>query len=364
MHAMTAPFDLVVTRKTLEARSQPANPGALQAGHIRLSIDMVALTANNVTYGVAADQLGYWDFFPTPDAADGRIPVWGFADVTESRCPEIATGARVYGFLPMSSYVDVRPGGITPAGFNDISAHRANRAPIYNHYTLCDHDPLWSTQDEPLIALYRPLFTTAFLLEEFHRDNGYFGAANLVIASASSKTAIGLARLICERAPGNITVRGLTSAANAAFCEALGCYDRVYTYDDVRTLPQQATAFVDMAGNAGVRRAVHEHLGETLLRSTAVGMTHWTRSSGLGEDLPGARPSFFFAPSYAQDRVKHWGRDGFQARYADAWRNFQPFATEHTKVQRHCGPDAIRTVFNAMRDGQIDPRTGIILSPR
>ena len=51
---------------------------------VRLRVDRFALTANNVTYAVLGDMLGYWDFFPVDPAAgddDGRPGVgcrpWG-----------------------------------------------------------------------------------------------------------------------------------------------------------------------------------------------------------------------------------------------------------------------------------------------
>lgn len=362
---MTQGFDIVVSRQGLTPRIVTAPQAPLEDGCIRLAVDSFALTANNITYGVSADQLGYWDFFPTAEETDGRIPVWGFADIVESRHGEVPVGGRVYGFLPMSRSLDVRPGKVTPAGFTDRAPHRAERAAIYNQYSLCATDPLWREEDEALIALYRPLFTTSFLLDDLYRDNGYFGAAHLLIASASSKTAIGLARLAMNHAPGGVSVCGLTSAVNVAFCESLGCYDRVLTYEDISAIPQAASALVDMAGNANLRSAVHHHLGDNLVRSTAVGMTHWQASRGLsGSDLPGAKPSFFFAPHYAQDRLKHWGRDGFQARYADAWTHFKPFAAEHTGIQRASGGQAIVDAFTQMRDGHVDPAVGVILSPK
>ena len=361
---MDAAFDLIVSRDGLNPRISAEPMPDLQPGQVRLRIAHFALTANNITYGVAADQLGYWDFFPTTDQSEGRIPVWGFAEVVASLHSGIDEGSRVYGYLPMSQFVDVEPANVSAAGFVDGSAHRAERAPIYNHYSFCDADPLWRAEDEALIALYRPLFTTSFLLEDLHRDNGYFGATQLVIASASSKTALGLAQLASEDAPENVSVVGLTSPGNAAFCDSLGCYDRVVPYDAVSSLAAEVSAFVDMAGNADVRSAVHTHLGDKLVRSTAVGMTHWKASTGLsGADLPGAKTSFFFAPSYAQDRLKLWGRDGFQARYGKAWERFRPFAQRNTNVERHSGPQEMQRVFSLMRDGQIDPAKGIILSP-
>jgi hypothetical protein len=264
----------------------------------------------------------------------------------------------------MSSLVDVEPAKVTSHGFHDGAPHRAERAPIYNHYSFCAADPLWRAEDEDLIALFRPLFTTSFLLEDLHRDNGYFGAQNMLIASASSKTAIGLARLAAERAPDGVRIIGLTSPSNAAFCAKLGCHDDVVPYGEISALPDGPSALVDMAGNAKVRRAVHTHLTGNLVRSTAVGMTHWQASDGLGgTDLPGAKPAFFFAPSYAQDRMQSWGRAGFQERYAEAWGAFRPFADAVTTITHQRGQDNMLSAFTAMRDGKIDPAKGVILSP-
>mgnify|MGYP000026347416 CR=1 FL=1 len=51
---------------------------------VLLRIEKFSFTANNVTYGVAGDTIGYWKFFPAIENSDnswGCIPVWGFAEV-------------------------------------------------------------------------------------------------------------------------------------------------------------------------------------------------------------------------------------------------------------------------------------------
>ena len=58
----------------------------LDEGDISVSIESFAFTSNNVTYGVAGDTIGYWQFFKTIDDLNnewGCIPVWGFANVTQ-----------------------------------------------------------------------------------------------------------------------------------------------------------------------------------------------------------------------------------------------------------------------------------------
>jgi hypothetical protein len=357
-------LDLIVTRTDLsQARVVPSTfPDPLPDCSCLLEIDSFALTANNITYGVAADMLGYWDFFPTGDAETGRIPVWGFARVVASAHAGVPVGTRVYGYLPMSTHVLVYPDRVTPQGFMDGVAHRAARAPIYNHYALTDADPQWQPEAEPLISLFRPLFTTSFLLEDLHRENGYFGAETVILSSASSKTAIGLAHLLARARPEGLRIVGLTSPGNRSFVQGLGCYDLVLGYDELDKLPDGPAAYVDMAGNADLRRKVHTRLGDALKSSRAVGMTHWQASGGLGGDLPGPRPEFFFAPAYAQERLAALGHKEFQARLGAAWADFIAQAEGWVEVSRFDGPEAVMARYLASQRGDIAPQQGHILS--
>ena len=57
-----------------ETRIVSGETRALDDGEILTRIDRFALTANNITYGVVGDKLGYWNFFPI-DEGWGIIPV-------------------------------------------------------------------------------------------------------------------------------------------------------------------------------------------------------------------------------------------------------------------------------------------------
>ena len=50
----------------------------LAPDEVLLKVERFAFTANNVTYGVAGDQIGYWQFFPPAggDSDWGILPVW------------------------------------------------------------------------------------------------------------------------------------------------------------------------------------------------------------------------------------------------------------------------------------------------
>jgi len=355
---MADAVDLLVARTDLRrTRFVPAPEPRLDAGRILLRVDRFALTANNVTYGAVGDMVGYWQFFPAEEGW-GRIPVWGFADVARSRHDAIPAGERVYGYFPMSTHVVLEPAHVAPASFVDASPHRAALPPIYNQYTRVAADPAYDRAREPHIALFRPLFTTAFLLDDFLAEERFFGAGAVVLSSASSKTALGLASLLRAR---GCRVVGLTSPAHAGFVGRTGYYDAVLAYDAVGDLPPETpTVFVDFAGNAAVLGAVHRHLGTSLRYSSRVGLTHWERM-GAGDDLPGPAPVFFFAPDQARKRLDEWGAAAFQTRVADAMRRFFDSTGPWLRIVEGRGQAAVAAVYAAMVDGRADPAEGHVV---
>jgi hypothetical protein len=355
---MADAVDLLVARTDLRrTRFVPAPEPRLDAGRILLRVDRFALTANNVTYGAVGDMVGYWQFFPAEEGW-GRIPVWGFADVARSRHDAIPAGERVYGYFPMSTHVVLEPAHVAPASFVDASPHRAALPPIYNQYTRVAADPAYDRAREPHIALFRPLFTTAFLLDDFLAEERFFGAGAVVLSSASSKTALGLASLLRAR---GCRVVGLTSPAHAGFVGRTGYYDAVLAYDAVGDLPPETpTVFVDFAGNAAVLGAVHRHLGASLRYSSRVGLTHWERM-GAGDDLPGPAPVFFFAPDQARKRLDEWGAAAFQTRVADAMRRFFDSTGPWLRIVEGRGQAAVAAVYAAMVDGRADPAEGHVV---
>ena len=71
-------FDLIISKTDLtDLNWVERDRQALGDGDVRLQIQSIALTANNVTYAVFADFAGYWNFFPTGDDTKGRVPFWG-----------------------------------------------------------------------------------------------------------------------------------------------------------------------------------------------------------------------------------------------------------------------------------------------
>jgi hypothetical protein len=347
--------DFLVKRDDLqEIRFDDSEPPAPGDGEAILAVRIFGLTANNVTYGVLGDAMSYWDFFPAPEGW-GRIPVWGFADVVESGT-ELPAGTRVYGYLPPSSHLVVRPEEVDERGFVDASPHRSHLPAVYNRYARTDADALYEPQTEDELILFRPLFLTSFLLDDFLARNDFFGAKSVVLSSASSKTALSAAFLLSRR--DAVEVIGLTSPQRRGFVEDTGVYDRVLGYDELDSLPSGSAVYADMSGDAEVRGAVHHHYGDGLAHSAIVGATHHDKLRGEN-DLPGPAPTFFFAPDHIRAPNEEGG--GLSG-VAEAWGPFVEWSRGWLEVIHGRGPDAVESAYRELLDGRVGSASGHVLT--
>ena len=332
----------------------------LGPGQASLEIDSFGLTTNNITYAVFGDAMSYWSFFPAEEGW-GRVPVWGFADVADPGDTDLEEGRRIFGYFPPSNQLVVTPNRIDARGFVDASPHRASLPSAYNSYALVDGLPLYEQRFEEQQMLLWPLFFTSFLIDDFLGAEELFGAGTAIVSSASSKTALSAAFLLGRRE--GIDVVGLTSPSNVEFVEGLDTYDRVIAYPDVTSLPKAPAVYVDIAGDADVRAAVHGHFGDELRHSAVVGATHWEAPAPeTAEPLPGPRPEFFFAPDHMRRRSADWGRDELDRRVAHAWRPCVEWSTGWLKIVRGEGPQAVEAAYLELLDGRTDPSVGHVLS--
>jgi len=325
-----------------------------------LSVEHFALTTNNITYAVSGDALGYWRFFPSSEGW-GRIPAMGYADVVKSNAEGIEVGERVWGWFPMSSHLKVKAGGVSPFGFKDVSEHRAGLAPIYAYFERTSANPFYQRSEEALDMLLRGLFTTSWLVEDFMADNDFFAAEQFLITSASSKTSMALAFAVKER--GKCRAIGLTSAGNKAFVEGLGLYDEVHTYDQLEGLNAQSAAIlVDMAGSTTLREGLHHQFKDYLVQSCLIGATHHDDFGGASQELPGAKPTFFFAPTQAQKRLQDWGPGELEKRVAKSLQAFKQVSDKILTVVNYSGTDAMSEHYQRMLSGEASPSEGIVLT--
>ncbi len=332
----------------------------LAEGEIRVATRRFALTANNISYALSGEAIGYWRFFPDDEAGWGCVPVWGFGEVVESRAAEIAVGSMLWGFFPMASDLVMAPSKVGANSLVDGSAHRRKLPYVYNQYARTNDDPAPLAAIADLRSLMFPLLTTSYVIDDYIADHAGFGAEQVLIGSASSKTAFGLAYYLRER--GAQRVIGLTSARNIAFVEALGLYDQVVGYDALASLARETpSVFVDMSGDGAVVAAVHRHFGDQIKASISVGATHWA-ADRAPRDLPGARPAFFFAPGQIAKRDADWGPGVLMRRAVEANIAACAMLSARMTVVNAQGADAVAAAYADMVGGRTPPDRGIILS--
>jgi len=373
---MTRPIDggldFVVRRDDPRVHAcWPAPRSRENDGQALLRIDHFGFTANNITYVTLGERFSYWSFFPTAEGW-GRIPVWGFATVLESTCDGVETGARFFGYYPMSSHVLMEPTRVTPAGYVDGVRDRRELPALYNRYIRTTVDPTYDEVTEPEHVLLRPVFITSFVLDDWLFDGALFGGSAVLVSSASSKVACGLAFLLAERnrsQGGTFEVIGLTSGKNRPFVERLGTYDRVVTYDDVASLPASTpTVLVDLTGDPTLVGSVHRHFGDRLRCSSSVGFSHReaVEREAPCTGLPGAQPELFFAPTQIRKRSVEWGAAEFQRRFASALHRFVAAASDPARgwlrIVEGRGPDAVARAYLDTLEGRVAPDQGHVLT--
>lgn len=345
----------------ITARTRDGAP--LPDGAVRVHVDQFGFSANNVTYGAIGEMMGYWQFYPSGDAAYGILPVWGYGTITESKCAELPVGERLYGYLPCGSEAILQVGSVSPRGFSEVSAHRAALAAVYNNYTrVATDEPDW-TGNEGLRMLLTPVFVTSFFLYDYELDNDCFGADQILVGSASSKTAIGMVQLLHDDPKITARVVGLTSPGNKAFVESLGCYDEVVTYDAISSMDANVpSAIVDMSGNGDVIAALHNHFKDALKDSCMVGITHWDASKADGQDLPGPTPEFFFAPAQIEKRNNDWGPGVALARSSQATFDAAMATKTWLKLNEVSGADDAIALIGKFLRNEVAPDQGYLVS--
>lgn len=346
---------------TLLAEGPPIE--ALNEGEVVLALDRFSLTTNNITYAAYGDAIGYWSVFPSGRDGCGMMPVWGFADVVESRAEGVAVGARVFGYFPIAERLVVQAEKISRGGFADAAPWRKAVPDIYNRYVLCAADANYAVELENAEAIFRPLFITSYTAVDFLREHDFFGAKQVVVSSASSKTAYGAAWCMAE---DDLALIALTGARNRAFVEGIGAYGQVFGYDEVEGIRTGVpTLYLDLAGDAGLRRRVHDHFGADLTYDCLVGSTQSDAFTDRDPDLVGPKPQFFFAATCLDAHRERGTLRAFYERFfADQKAFFERVvdpASPWIRIVEHRGLEAAAGVVRALADGKSDAAEGAVV---
>jgi hypothetical protein len=365
---MTVLTQLQTDKTALEhirIKTEPLAP--LKPGEALLKIDRLAVTSNNITYAAFGDvpHLRYWSFFPTGEEGWGHMPAWGFANVVASTVDGLEAGERFYGYWPIASHLIVQPVRVTERGFYDGTRHRQDLTSAYNHYQRVRTDAAYRVEDENYQLLLRPLFVTSFMLADFVEDNRFFGAKQVAVSSASSKTAYGTA--FCFGKQRGIAVVGITSPGNKTFVDGLGCYHRSVNYEGVESLESSIpTLYVDFSGETTLRQRVHRHFGASLMHDCYAGSAQsHDHISKNQQELPGPKPQPYFAPTQIKKRNADWGPAEVTRKFNEAQIEFIRRVSDAEApwmlVKEHPGFACAEDLVNALALGRIDPKEGHII---
>lgn len=320
---------------------------ALREGQVKVRIDRFAFTANNITYAAMGERLRYWEFFHADgDNAEqwGIIPVWGFADVTESNCSDMPVGERLFGYFPPAHQQLMTPSKVSATTFIEASSHRTSLPAGYNLYRRVNAEPGYNSALDNERMLLFVLHMTSFCLHDMLVSKDWFGAEQVVIISASSKTSTGLAYGLANdtNAP---PVIGLTSERNLDLVTHAGAYDRALSYKQLDQIDaSKPTVIIDMSANTSVLSKLHARLGDNMRFTSNVGLTHWDEAHPV-DGIIEQRSEMFFAPSHLQQRIKDWGRAEFD-RKNDGLRDAQ-YCSKSSLV-RNQGARRVKRAFRGL----------------
>ena len=359
---MTQSTELWVDRKNLRnTRIVSSVIPSLRDGEVLVAIDQFALTSNNVSYAISGDTIGYWGYYPA-EGNWGKVPVWGCANVVQSNCVEVPVGDRLFGFFPMASHAVLRPGKIREEQFVDVAEHRQALPALYNGYRRVRAEPDFLQTMEVERCLLFPLFVTSWLIYDYLLDNDFFGAKQVLIGSVSSKTGFALAEMLHNDPQVAQRIIGLTSPANVAFVERLGCCDGVVTYGEEANIDATVpAAYVDMSGDARLTAALHNLMGENMVVSMMVGATHWEQRGDSGA-LPGAKPTFFFAPAQIGKRDAEWGPGVAMMKAMTASAEVAKKVQDEMYVEWTRDIQGLASLWADLLDNKVSPNRGLMIS--
>lgn len=334
------------------------------ADGVVFKVERFAFTANNLTYYMVGEKLGYWQFFPALDNDDeqrwGVIPVWGVGQVIHSNNDAVEIGSRYFGYFPPADYLEMSKVKISHHNLIDCSAHRLKLPQGYNMYRPLPSLPAKTNDDfvskqrtqENLQMLLWPLFATSYCLYEVVLHVPEPHRKQLLVLSASSKTSLGLAFAL-HRA--GIKATGITSQKRVEALKSLGIYDAVMSYEQLATLQQQPTIVVDMSGNAQVKTTIKEQLGDHLTKYINVGLTHWQDSEPTNDG-----DAFFFAPTHIQQRMSEIGAAEYQKQSSEFVFSAITWSSSWLNIKECEGLNALNDDLLEHQQGQIPINEGRI----
>ncbi|GAB7324428.1 hypothetical protein MBLNU13_g08359t1 [Cladosporium sp. NU13] len=179
--AQEAQVHVVSKTNTLDHHTVTTNQShlpALTPNNVRAQARLVSLTANNLTYARLGSIANWWDGFPvsaflSPPYNDtttyGIVPVWGYAEIIESKTTGLEVGMILYGFWPSSTLpIDLQLQPTEPTGhYIDTTPHRQTMWSYYHRYTLAPSSLDLQSPSLAAETVFKPLFECAHSLNAY-----------------------------------------------------------------------------------------------------------------------------------------------------------------------------------------------------
>ena len=358
---------LVVHKHQLQSAILIQNPSDRpNAGEISFKIEKFGLSTNNITYAMLGDSYRYFEFFPVKNPLFGALNVWACAKVIESQNSQINVGERIYGYFPASRYHVLKPSTVKKSYFLVERNHLPADRLAYNQYFRANGDLEYSSEYEDLMLIFRPLWGTAFFLDDFLTCNDYYHVKRVVITSASSKTAFSFAWFLKNR---NFTVIGLTSNNNKEYVKSLYLYDQVYSYSDKQVDQYEDTDCIgiqpflgiDFAGDPVLNHRLMNAYGDKMIALVKVGVSHSStlnQSSGLS--VSNEKSIVFFAPDWIKRRLPVAGQS-LSVRKVTAWHSFLSHISKYTTVEYKDEKSAVQ-LYSDLFNSKCKPSTSFVVS--
>jgi len=262
----------------------------------------------------------------------------------------------------MALFVVLKPDSLLPYGFSVKRTQLPEDRAVYHQYYYLNRDTFadnLTPKQECLMMLYRPLFLTSFLLEDYLTVTNK--TPQIVIASASSKTGYSLAYLLKIR-NRPVKVIGLTSAKNQKFVQGLKLYDSVIPYTSITSIPQAESTYIDFSGDRKILHQVYEHLGkQNFKQSIAVGLSHWDSnvSASFSDSI---KSEVFFAPLWLKKRSAEIGGPAFTESMKTSLGQCIIESDRWTQVIEGSGIDTVKRTYEKVLKGDYLPEDGFVLS--
>ncbi len=366
----------------------------LKQGEIRMSIDKVGLSTNNVFYAQMGEApfLKFYSVYPIPGQQEwANVPAWGIGTVTASRHSEFQIGDRFRGFLHMGNVVQMQAKR-KAEGFVAKGGHRDKLNKAYNAFTAVPRSvdsPFFGDDAKADLAMVAaPGALSAHIIYELLKMKNFFQGNSVVLTSASSKISLATALVLArERDVGRLQqVIAYTSAKNRSWVEQTGVYDEVLTYDQTLSPAGKLDhVMIDVAGDGSLYKQNKQHL----VKALAVGGTHSkAKSSTFTAFGPSAivkmaanmaaprvirnwvdnqlnpKLEMFFAPTVMAELARKMGRSALDKRCEETLAVFVDAAVSNDWIQvtRCEDAESAQAAYQRIFRGEVPPSEAIIVS--